>query len=387
MAPLIITRGRPRSALPRRGLRGPPGFSGPAVPRRTVVGPCPTPSSSTPSTPTRDRLLVLAFALTGDLPGFARRGPRHLHRRLAPLAQGASGCADPESWVRPHVCTHAQRRHTARILHRDRMLDAGAAGHPRRAGQAARRLAQGAAAGPAHDHLGRARWPARSACPSTMPSGGCCRPRPSSPCSGEVPSTAVRPAAERWPRTAPTSAGRGPPSSAAPARPAAVPMPWRGSAWSPPTLVVSGFAVADSHGVRPTLEAAGHRITERPARQARPRARRRRRPGHHRVPASRGPRWRAPYPAGRGGSPAPTRPSTATLPCQREGVRRPEGDDLAGPQLHHRIAEGAGPPSPRSRPSSSRATPTGATQGFRTDDRVVRRVHACRRPSSSAYAG
>ena len=70
----------------------------------------------------RDRLLVLAYALTGDLP--APRGAVrdsfiaawHHWSKLKRLD-------DPETWVRPHAWSHAQRRHTARIWHRDRKLD------------------------------------------------------------------------------------------------------------------------------------------------------------------------------------------------------------------------------------------------------------------------
>jgi DNA-directed RNA polymerase specialized sigma24 family protein len=70
----------------------------------------------------RDRLLVLAYALTGDLP--ASRGAVrdsfvaawHHWSKLKRLD-------DPETWVRPHAWSHAQRRHTARIWHRDRKLD------------------------------------------------------------------------------------------------------------------------------------------------------------------------------------------------------------------------------------------------------------------------
>ena len=43
---------------------------------------------------------------------------------------------DPESWVRPQAWQHAQRRHTARIWHRDKSLDAELTRHPRRAGEA-----------------------------------------------------------------------------------------------------------------------------------------------------------------------------------------------------------------------------------------------------------
>jgi DNA-directed RNA polymerase specialized sigma24 family protein len=70
----------------------------------------------------RDRLLVLAFGLTGDLP--ASRGAVrdsfiaawHHWTKLRRLE-------NPETWVRPHAWSHAQRRHTARIWHRDRKLD------------------------------------------------------------------------------------------------------------------------------------------------------------------------------------------------------------------------------------------------------------------------
>lgn len=69
----------------------------------------------------RDRLLALAFALTGDVT--ASRGAVrdsfvaawHHWARVGRLD-------DPDLWVRPLVWTHAQRRHTARIWHRDRKL-------------------------------------------------------------------------------------------------------------------------------------------------------------------------------------------------------------------------------------------------------------------------
>ncbi|HEX3932516.1 MAG TPA: hypothetical protein VHW64_17610 [Nocardioides sp.] len=69
----------------------------------------------------RDRMLALAFALTGDL--VASRGAVrdsfvatwHHWSRVGRLE-------DPDRWVRPLVWSHAQRRHTARIWHRDRKL-------------------------------------------------------------------------------------------------------------------------------------------------------------------------------------------------------------------------------------------------------------------------
>ncbi len=69
----------------------------------------------------RARLLLQTYALTGDLPA-ARSAVRdsfivtwHHWRKISRLP-------DAESWVRPHAWTQAQRRHTARIWHRDKSL-------------------------------------------------------------------------------------------------------------------------------------------------------------------------------------------------------------------------------------------------------------------------
>ncbi len=70
----------------------------------------------------RTRLLLQTYALTGDLPA-ARSAARdsfivtwHHWRKVSRLP-------DPEAWVRPHAWAQAQRRHTARIWHRDKSLD------------------------------------------------------------------------------------------------------------------------------------------------------------------------------------------------------------------------------------------------------------------------
>lgn len=70
----------------------------------------------------RARLLLQTYVLTGDLPA-ARSAVRdsfivtwHHWRKVSRLP-------DPESWVRPHAWAQAQRRHTARIWHRDKSLD------------------------------------------------------------------------------------------------------------------------------------------------------------------------------------------------------------------------------------------------------------------------
>ena len=70
----------------------------------------------------RTRLLLQTYALTGDLPA-ARAAVRdsfvvtwHHWRKVSRLP-------DPEAWIRPHAWSHAQRRHTARLWHRDRSLE------------------------------------------------------------------------------------------------------------------------------------------------------------------------------------------------------------------------------------------------------------------------
>jgi DNA-directed RNA polymerase specialized sigma24 family protein len=70
----------------------------------------------------RDRLLVQAFALTGDLPA-SRGAVRDSFIAAWHHWSKIKRIDDPETWVRPHVWSHAQRRHTARIWHRDRKLD------------------------------------------------------------------------------------------------------------------------------------------------------------------------------------------------------------------------------------------------------------------------
>jgi hypothetical protein len=72
---------------------------------------------------TRDRMLLQTFALTGDLPA-ARSAVRDAYVAAAHHWRKLERLPDAEAWVRPHAWAHAQRRHTARIWHRDRGLDA-----------------------------------------------------------------------------------------------------------------------------------------------------------------------------------------------------------------------------------------------------------------------
>lgn len=70
----------------------------------------------------RDRLLVQTFCFTGDLPA-----ARHAVRDAFVVAwhrwRKVSRVSDPESVVRPDAWRIAQRRHTARVWHREKDLD------------------------------------------------------------------------------------------------------------------------------------------------------------------------------------------------------------------------------------------------------------------------
>ncbi|MDP3893281.1 hypothetical protein, partial [Nocardioides sp.] len=70
----------------------------------------------------RARLLLQGYALTGDLPA-ARSAVRDAFVIAWHHWRKVSRLEDPEAWVRPHAWSHAQRRHTARIWHRDKSLD------------------------------------------------------------------------------------------------------------------------------------------------------------------------------------------------------------------------------------------------------------------------
>ena len=71
---------------------------------------------------TRTALLQQTFALTGDLPA-SRSAVRDAFVAAWHHWRKVSRLEDPEAWVRPLAWRHAQRRHSARIFHRDRKLD------------------------------------------------------------------------------------------------------------------------------------------------------------------------------------------------------------------------------------------------------------------------
>jgi DNA-directed RNA polymerase specialized sigma24 family protein len=70
----------------------------------------------------RSRLLLQTYALTGDLPA-ARSAVRDSFIVAWHHWRKVSRQDDPEAWIRPYAWSHAQRRHTARIWHRDKSLD------------------------------------------------------------------------------------------------------------------------------------------------------------------------------------------------------------------------------------------------------------------------
>ncbi|GGO76249.1 sigma-70 family RNA polymerase sigma factor [Nocardioides deserti] len=71
---------------------------------------------------TRDRLLLQTWALTGDLAA-ARSAVKHAYVVAWHHWRKVSRREDPEAWLRPHAWAYAQRRHTARLGHRDKDLD------------------------------------------------------------------------------------------------------------------------------------------------------------------------------------------------------------------------------------------------------------------------
>jgi DNA-directed RNA polymerase specialized sigma24 family protein len=211
----------------------------------------------------RDRLLVLAFGLTGDLPA-SRGAVRDSFVAAWHHWSKLKRMDDPETWVRPHAWSHAQRRHTARIWHRDRKLDP----EVRATLDALSKLPMDARktlllteltkaslqevaneVGLTHEDAGSRLQAARTQLAEQL---------------GVAP-TAVRPllerlvdscADQRWPRaTIVRRAGTTRRRTHALA----------GVGLVVAALVVSGFVVADADGVHPTLTAAGDRLTAIPA--------------------------------------------------------------------------------------------------------------------------
>lgn len=70
----------------------------------------------------RTRLLLLTYCLTGDLSS-SRAAVRDAFVVTAHHWRKVRRLEDPEAWVRVRACAHAQRRHTAKLWHREKGLD------------------------------------------------------------------------------------------------------------------------------------------------------------------------------------------------------------------------------------------------------------------------
>lgn len=70
----------------------------------------------------RTRLLLLTYCLTGDLPS-SRAAVRDAFVVTAHHWRKVRRVEDPEAWVRVRACAFAQRRHTAKLWHREKGLD------------------------------------------------------------------------------------------------------------------------------------------------------------------------------------------------------------------------------------------------------------------------
>src|SRR6188472_1539273 len=71
----------------------------------------------------RRRLVLETYALTGDLRA-ARSAVRDAFEAAAHHWRKVSRFSDPEEWVRPRAWSMAQRRHVARLWHREKGLSA-----------------------------------------------------------------------------------------------------------------------------------------------------------------------------------------------------------------------------------------------------------------------
>ncbi|HEX3222675.1 MAG TPA: hypothetical protein VHR35_08910 [Nocardioides sp.] len=211
----------------------------------------------------RDRMLVLAFALTGDLPA-SRGAVRDTYIAAWHHWGKIKRLDDPESWVRPHVWSHAQRRHTARIWHRDRKLDpelkatldalAKLPVTPRKA-LLLTQLTNASRQEMARE-VGLPLKEAEERLQAATSQFSLQRDVPTSSVRTLLDALAAHCAEQRWPRaTIVRRAGTTRRRTHALA----------GAGLVVAALVGSGVLVADDHGVRPTLSAAGDRLRSVPA--------------------------------------------------------------------------------------------------------------------------
>jgi DNA-directed RNA polymerase specialized sigma24 family protein len=211
----------------------------------------------------RDRLLVLAYGLTGDLPA-SRGAVRDAYIAAWHHWSKLKRLDDPETWVRPHAWSHAQRRHTARIWHRDRKLDPDV----RATLDALAKLPLASRKTLLLRHLtntsdqevarevGLSLEDAQARLDAATTQVAAQREVTTSDVGGLVRRLTQQCAGQRWPRA--TIVRR---AGTARRRTHVL----VGAVLAIATLVGSGFLVADKDGVHPTLAAAGDRLTSVPA--------------------------------------------------------------------------------------------------------------------------
>jgi DNA-directed RNA polymerase specialized sigma24 family protein len=211
----------------------------------------------------RDRLLVQTYALTGDLPA-SRGAVRDAFIAAWHHWSKVRRLENPEAWVRPHAWTHAQRRHSARVWHRDRKLDP----EVRATLDALARLPVGARRALLLTQLtttSRQEMAREVGLPLADAERRLQTATTQFSLHREVSTTAMRPlfdqltahcADQRWPRA--TIVRR---SGTARRRTHALAC----VALVVATLVGSGLLVQDAHGVHPTLASARDRLTTVPA--------------------------------------------------------------------------------------------------------------------------
>ncbi len=344
----------------------------------------------------RERLLLQTYALTGDLAA-SRAAVRDSFIVAWHHWRKVSALDDPEESVRPQAWRHAQRRHTARLWHRDKDIDP----EVRATLDALAKLTITQRRALLLTQLAKVTMPQMAReiglplddAERELRDGG--DPVLAPPRGARVRDPLrLRAAGRRWSRT---PAGRAARSSAARARPGGVPTRRWGP--SPPlaAVVVTGSMVTDAAGVRPEprpRSSHAGRATQEPScdrrvgladpggdggrvgGRARPSAAaagtrhrqqlRRQRAGHP-VPAG---ALRRPRRHGRAGADVRVRADQA-------------GTDQVGDPGHRAVRHGS---APLGEPSPPRSGGTPAAQVERTQLVSTRRVKSARRPGDAGRA-
>ena len=196
-------RGRGRGQQRGHGTpiiaRGPAPFGGPTPQSASGWAPAPSRTVVRHEGPRRVRRLLQGLArptAAADLRPDRRprhRAPPCATRSSSPGTTGARsrGSTTPRRAVRPHAWRHAQRRHTARLWHREKGLDPEVKATLDALGQLPVTSA-GRCSLTQLATVSMRRWPARSGSPARTPSASCRPPWPSSRSSATCPTAGIR---------------------------------------------------------------------------------------------------------------------------------------------------------------------------------------------------